>query len=299
MRLLLVTLLLTPVCGMAQTLVLTVSGNPVALNASGCGNNVAGAWTGTNLTAACNAMQIWATASTTCGSAPSTTNSPPDVVVQTVQARDLQNGTTCGTYSFAFNTLPSFTSNACGANVDFTNYLCASVTSRSGTGSCDGTVAQASSLSIRYDNISPPPPLLSVTPLDSKLSVGITATGSSTDISDVQFFNVEFTVNPTDGGTPTWIGVGGNISANSGSLTINNLTNGTVYLVRGYSIDEASNISAPSTPVEGEPVVTYGFYANYVDDGGQDTGGCTAAGGALSGLSVAAVAILALVRRRG
>ena len=300
MRFLLAALVLLPASGFAQTtLTLTVSGNPVAKNASGCADRVAGNWLGSGLTGACNSLQIWVTASTTCTDAPSATASPPDVVVQTVQSGALVAGTTTGTFSFAFNTMPSFTSNACGTDVDFTNYLCASVTSTGATGSCDGNLTKASSVSIRYDNHPPPPPAVSVIPLDSKLSVGLAATGTGTDLTDVQFFNVQFAVAPSGGGTPDWIGAGGDISSSNASVTINNLVNGTTYLVRGFSKDEAGNLSDPSDPVSAEPVQTFGFWSNYIDDGGQDSGGCTAAGGASSGVALAALAVLALLWRRG
>jgi hypothetical protein len=299
MRFLLAALFLVPASGFAQTLTLTVSGAPIAKNASGCADNVAGNWLGSGLTAACTSLQIWVTASTTCADAPSPTASPPDVVVQTVQSGDLANGTTTGTFSFAFNTMPGFVSSACGTDVDFTNYLCASVTSRGGTGSCDGTLTKASAVALRYDNLPPPPPAVSVTPLDSKLSVGLAATGTGTDVTDVQFFNVQFAVAPTTGGTPNWLNAGGDISASNPSVTINNLVNGTTYLVRGFSKDEAGNISDPSDPVSAEPVQTFGFWSNYIDDGGQDAGGCTAAGGASSAAALAALAALAFLRRRG
>jgi uncharacterized protein (TIGR03382 family) len=299
MRPLLAALLLLPAVGFAQSLSLTVSGNPLALNASGCSFSVAGSWTGSGLTGACNTLQIWLTASSACGAVPSTTASPPDVVVATAQSGDLAGGLTTAPFTFLFSLLPSFTLNACGANVDFTNYLCASVTSRSSTGTCDGTVTQASSVSIRYDNVAPLPPAVTVTPLDSKLTVRLAASGSGTDVTDIVYFNVEFAIDPGDAGTPSWLSVGGNISANNAAITISNLVNGTTYLVRGYSKDEAGNLSAPSDPVAAQPVVTNGFFGNYMADGGQEKGGCAATGGAPSALGLVSLLLVTLARRRG
>jgi uncharacterized protein (TIGR03382 family) len=298
MRALLALLLLLPAWGYAQSLTLTVSGSPLALNASGCSNGVAGSWTGSGLTAACNTLQVWLTASSACGALPSTTASPPDVVVATAQAGDLNGGLSTAPFSFNFNLLPSFTTNACGASVDFTNYLCASVTSRSSTGTCDGTVTQAASVSIRYDNVPPPAPVVTVTPLDSKLTVRLTPSGSGTDVTDVQYFNVEFAVDPGDAGAPVWLSVGGNVSVNNPAVTISNLVNGTTYLVRGYSKDEASNLSPPSDPVAAQPVLTNGFFSNYIADGGQDKGGCAATGGAPSVFGLVALLLVTLARRR-
>jgi uncharacterized protein (TIGR03382 family) len=292
-------LLLLPSAGFAQSLVLTINGNPVARNADGCSTSVAGNWVGASLTAACTPLQVWISATNNCGAAPSTTNTPPDFVVDTTQTGELVNGTTTKSFTFSFNAMPSFATNACGANVDFTNYVCAGVTMKDGTGACSGTGVTAASIGVRYDNLRPPPPSVTITPLDSKLSVRLAATGSGTDVTDVQYFNTEYAVDPGDAGTPAWVEKGGNISANNPTVEISPLINGVVYLVRGYSVDEAGNKSVASDPVTGKPVVTYGFFDNYVADGGQETGGCGAVGGGPSALALGTLLLLALVRRRG
>jgi len=93
--------------------------------------------------------------------------------------------------------------------------------------------------------------------------------------------------------------VPGNISPANPKVTINNLVNGINYIIEGFTVDGAGNISAASNPVVGTPVVTYGFYANYLDDGGQPGGCGDAAGGAPSALAFATVLLLAVARRRG
>jgi hypothetical protein len=306
MRPLLATLLLLPGLAFAQTLTLTVNGagtsGVLAYNASGCGFAVAGTWTGASLTAACTPLTIWTTAFT-CGTtgAPSTTNSPPDYTVTTVPASSLTSGsTTNGAFSFAFNTLPSFSvsGQACGTVVDFTNYLCAGVTLAAAGATCNGSIASATPVNIRYDNVPPIPPIVTITPLDSQLSVSLAPGDASDTISS---YLVGYTIEPADGGTPgSYTGVGGTIPANNARTTISNLVNGTNYLVVGYSVDEASNVSVSSTPVVGTPVVTLGFYANYINDGGYPSGGCgDAAGGGPSTLAFATLALLVLARRRG
>jgi len=320
MRPLLTALLLVPALGFGQTLTLTVNGaskpnggagttstSTFARNATACGTSVFGSWVGTGLTAACTTLQVWLTTST-CGNTPSTTNSPPDVVVYVAQVGDLAAGKTNDTFSFGFNQLPGFatatdggTSVNCGDVFDFTNLLCAGVQLRDATNACTGTVAQASPITMRYDNVPPDPPLLTVTPLDSRLSVRLTAAGTGSTASDIQSFQLQYAAEPVDGGTPSYSAVGGTISVNNPTVTIPNLVNGENYLIQGFSVDEASNVSGPSTPpAVGQPVLTYGFYANYLNSGGQPAGGCgDAAGGAPSALAVLSVLLLAVARRRG
>ena len=307
MRPLLAALLLFPVAGFAQSgIVLTLNGagtsGVVARNATGCGTLLAGTWTGTGLTGACSPLQVWLTASTSaCGAAPSTTNTPADVIVYTTPAGTLTTGgLTTATFSINFNALPSFniSGNSCGAVADFTNQLCAGVTLTDTTGNCTGTaVTSTPLLSVRYDNVPPEPPLLTTVPLDSQLSVRLAPSDPSDSIS---YFRVQYALEPSDGGTPNYVAAGGNVAANNPVVTISGLVNGTNYLVQGFSIDEATNPSAASAPVVASPVATFGFYSNYINDGGKPAGGCgDAAGGGPSALALATVLLLGLVRRRG
>jgi hypothetical protein len=300
MRPLLAALLLFPAVGFGQSIALTVNGagtsSSLARNSSGCGTIVAGTWSGTTLTGACTSLQIWLSTNT-CGTTPSTTNVPPDFVVATVASGDLTTGgVTSGTFSFNFNSLPSFATSACGSVVDFTNNLCAAVTLNDTTGACSGTNVQAPSFTIRYDNVPPLPPTVTVTPLDTQLSVRL----ASSDTTDtIQSFQLQVAVEPPDGGTPSFGFVGGTIPVNNPSYTISGLVNGTNYLVQGYSVDEATNVSPASAQVVGTPVLTLGFYANYINDGGQPGGCGDAAGGEPSALALATVLLFGLVRRRG
>ena len=300
MRPLLAALLLLPAVGFAQTgIVLTVSGagtsGTLAYNAGGCGNLVAGGWVGTGLTGACTSLNIWTTAST-CGTAPSTTNVPADVIVATVSSGSLTSGTASGTFSFSFNTLPSFTTNACGAVVDFTNSLCAAVTLNDTTNSCTGSIITSTPvLTLRYDNVPPVAPTVTIVPLDGQLSVRLAPTDTTDSIS---FFQVQYAPEPADGGTVTYMGAGGNIPINNPNVTISGLTNGTNYLVRALSIDEATNQSPYSQPMVEAPVVTLGFYANYLNDGGQPGGCGDVAGGGPSALAFVGVLFLVFARRR-
>ena len=139
--------------------------------------------------------------------------------------------------------------------MDFTNNLCASVQLNDTTNACSGTVVTGtpSPLTIRYDNVPPAPPTVTITPLDSQLSVRLAPSDPSDTIS---YFRAQYAVEPADGGTPNYIASGGNVAANNPVVTISGLVNGTNYLVQGFSIDEATNQSAASAAVTGTPVVT-------------------------------------------
>jgi hypothetical protein len=307
MRPLLVAALLLPAAGLAQSgIVLTLNGagtsGVLARNSSGCSTVVAGSWTGTGLTGACTPLQVWLTSSTSaCGAAPSTTNSPADVIVYTTPAGTLTSGAlTSATFNFNFTALPSFSisGNSCGSVVDFSNQLCAGLTLNDTTGQCNGTAVTSTPLqSIRYDNVPPAPPALAITPLDGQLSVRL----SPSDPNDtILSYSVQYALAPPDGGTPNYVSGGSNIPANNPTVTISGLANGTTYLVLGYSVDEATNLSAASAPVAASPVLTLGFYANYINDGGKPAGGCgDASGGGPSALALVTVLLLGLVRRRG
>ncbi len=313
MRPLLATLLLLPALGSAQTLAIAVNGavttgtntTPVlALNT--CNTTVGAAWTGSSLTTACTSLQFWVTAFS-CGTTPSTTNIPADVVVYTAQVGDLANGLTKAAFTFSFSVLPSFSntlpdggsggSSLCGTAVDFTNTLCGAVTTKAADLSCTGSVAQAPTVGLRYDNIPPDPPSVTVTPLDSQLSVKLGAS-ATTPATDVLYFKAQLSLD-IDGGTPVYAPIGGNISATNPIVTVSGLTNGQDYLIQGFTVDEATNVSLPSTPVVGTPVLTLGFYANYLKDGGQPGGCGDTGGGGPSLLAFAGLLLLALVRRRG
>ncbi len=316
MRPFLAALLLLPALASAQTIALTVNGatnsvsgsggtvtSTLALNGSACANQVGVAWAGTGLTGACTPLYIWLT-TTSCGTAPNTTNVPPDVTVQTVQAGDLTAGTSSGTFTFPFNSLPGFVSLpdgggfTCGSVNDFTNYLCAGVTIAAVGGMCNGSSPTAQPVNMRYDNIPPIAPIVSVTPLDTKLGLNL-APGDPSDT--LLYFTAQYALAFPDGDAGTYFNSGcGQISTTNSKCTISNLVDGTNYYVVGVSVDEASNMSPPSAPTPGTPVLTYGFYANYLNDGGQPGGCGSAAGGAPSALAfTTALLVFGVARRRG
>ncbi len=301
--------MLVPALGAAQTLAVTINGaivtgtnvTPVlAYNAAnGCSATVGASWTGSALTTACTSLQIWVTA-TSCGTIPSTTNVPADVVVYTAQVGDLANGLATANFTFSFGVLPTFSSagSTCGAAIDFTNTVCAAVTTKASDLSCTGAVAQAPTVGLRYDNVPPDPPAITLVPLDSQLSVRLSPS-ATTPIADVLYYLVQYALEPADGGTPSYTPVGGNISVSNPAVTITGLVNDETYSIQGFTVDEASNQSTTPTTVTGSPVMTTGFYANYLNDGGQPGGCGETGGGGPSALAFVALLVLALVRRRG
>jgi hypothetical protein len=319
MRPLLAALLLLPAVGTAQTLSVTINSaitygtnvNPVlAFNASGCSSNITGSWTGTGLTTACTSLQLWIT-NTTCAATPNTTVAPVDYIFYTQAAGNLVGGLTTDTFSFTASVLPGFAAGAldggntsCGSVNDFTNYVCGAVTLNTATSGCTGTVVQPTTINgLRYDNVPPDPPTINIVPLDSQLSVRLSP-DALTPVVDVQYYLVQYALQSTDGGTYdggtlNYTPVGGNIAASNAAVSISNLVNGDVYSIQGFTVDEASNVSTTPTTVTGSPVMTTGFYANYLNDGGQ-VGGCgDSAGGAPSALALGALLALVLARRRG
>lgn len=309
MRPLLAALLLLPAVGLAQaTLTITVSGagtsaNPVlAYNANNCTIPVVGTWTVTGLSNPCTSLSIWTTA-VGCGNnvAPDPTATPPDALVIAISSGTLTGGTTKGTFQFLFNTLPGFSTGdggvPCGSASDFSNSLCAAVQLPDSTGACTGTIVMGTPVvTLRYDNIPPIPPAITVQPLDSQLSVRL-APGDSTDT--ISSYQVQYAKDAGAGVPPTYQGTGNNIPANNPSVTISGLTNGTDYFIQALSIDEATNASPYTTPVVATPVLTLGFYGNYLNAGGTQGGCGDAAGGGPSALAFASVLLLFVARRRG
>jgi uncharacterized protein (TIGR03382 family) len=79
-------------------------------------------------------------------------------------------------------------------------------------------------------------------------------------------------------------------------VRIEGLINGATYEVRAKAADLAGNESGYSATQSAVPLPLVGFWDAYRNGGGEDTGGCSAAGG-LS-LWAAVLLVLVLVRRR-
>ena len=207
-----------------------------------------------------------------------------DVTVLTVPVADF-NTTRTGAGECAVNRLPIFGEEACGvlqAEVDAR--LCGRVKALNSIGDCS-TFVKATGLLVTFDSAAPlpagdhqrprrarrQPAGHGHLPGPGRLRTEIAPAGSTEFVS------------------------GSTTITNTRSVTINNLENGKTYSVRVVALDAAGNESEPSDTAEGTPVPTQGFWGNYQDAGGQDTGGCSAVGGISASWALLA---LGLLRRR-
>jgi uncharacterized protein (TIGR03382 family) len=281
----------------AQTITLNFQGTTSKSFAGGfndCGNQVPIVqWTSSGLSGAnaCGSLQVWVTNGSSCASSPGTSGSDggTDLIIGTFS---LSTGTSGNSNSFRFQDLPGLGGIGCAASVDIQNAVCASVQYRASTvGDC--TTLQAANLTVRYDNVPPDPPGLTLLPQDSQIVVQL----SSNNDPDVFFYRVEYAVEPPGDAGPNWNTLS-DISANITSKPITGLTNETTYLVRARSLDEVNNLSAYSDVLSATPEASNGFWAEYKSAGGHEVGGCNASGVAVPSLVGTLAALVALLRRR-
>jgi uncharacterized protein (TIGR03382 family) len=282
----------------AQTITLSfpASATTLAYGLPGCNNSVRVTWTATGFgSSACNSLQLWVANGQACADSPGTsaTDGGTDLILGTFSL----NTQTTGTGDFVVSNMPGVTGKNCNDAIDVKNYVCASVQYRTTVGGNCSTAQATPNLVIRYDNVPPDPPTISADGLDGKISVHFAYNGSGA--SDVLNWLAEYGVEPPGGGDPAVWNRTSQISTSKTSNPIEGLLNGTTYLVRGYAFDEVSNSSAPSASVEATPEHSSGFWEEYKNDGGQEVGGCSAAGAAVpSAIGVMAVLVALLQRRR-
>ncbi|RKI06282.1 hypothetical protein D7Y15_31190 [Corallococcus sp. AB030] len=87
-------------------------------------------------------------------------------------------------------------------------------------------------------------------------------------------------------------------ASGEGNVVVNGLTNGVTYRLQATIIDAAGNVSTGSTQVDATPVKSNGLFDAYVEDGGQERGGCAATGGGIAGGAVLAALGIWLSSRR-
>jgi hypothetical protein len=234
-------------------------------NGGQCNDHLAVNWTGNVSGVACAPFEVFATVKSSCPDKPDTDSG--DFTIGTED--DLSKGS--GTFDFVISNLPIFDGGTCGGEVDKTVNICG--TFSVGQIDCGGVtpaqVVKASPVpTIRFDSIPPPAPVVTeVNTLDGALGVRVNP-GNDTSTVTVQY---------REQGGGNFISVSP-YSAQIGGTTIDGLTNGTTYEVRATVSDQANNDSEPSAVKTGTPARTDGFWAAYVNDGGQETGGCSVAG---------------------
>lgn len=296
MRFLFVGLLLFASTALGQTLSLTVdnitdTAKVIGLNGEDCGDTLQVRWTFTG-GVACEAMQLWVTTSGSCKDEPVT----GDLELQSVAAGSVN---TPGNLfrEIQVDKLPIFTATDGGAGtcstaqVEQTMRVCASTKVVSSfTQQCETIVKVTSPVLVRFDTQPPPKPTITaVTSRDSALGVTVSAEEDSTVV-------VTATLPDADGGTGTVVATD-ETTAVEGLANLEGLENGVTYQVNARATDVAGN-STDSDPSEGTPVKSNGFYEAYVGAGGQEKGGCSAAGGGLAGGAVLAALGFWLSRRK-
>ncbi|MCP3141294.1 MXAN_2561 family MXYO-CTERM-anchored protein [Pyxidicoccus xibeiensis] len=153
------------------------------------------------------------------------------------------------------------------------------------------------SVTVRFDSKAPTiPGAPSVTGLDKALSVTVTPPGDTTTM----VVEVRALGTGADGGVePTGEPVSRKEqSTDNTTFRMENLQNGVEYAVQAIAVDQAGNPSKPSDATLGTPVASFGFYEEYLNDGGAESGGCGAAGGGLAAGALAAFGFWLSSRRK-
>lgn len=297
MRFLPVGLFLFASTALGQTLTLTVNNatDPNAvlrLGRKDCDRKLELDWAYQG-TAACEELKLWVAAKS-CGDAPAT----GDYVLDAVPAGNVG---TPGTRDIEVTQLPAFnnpdggTPLDCAAEdvkVDVEMVVCGFTRTRNlTTASCDASIRPTTPPKVRFDSKPPGKPTISsVTARDSALGVTVDAEADSTVV-------VKAHLPEADGGLGLEVS-SDETSSSEGIAQLTGLQNGVTYRVTAVARDVSGNTGDPSDPSEGTPVKSNGFYEAYVNAGGQETGGCGAAGGGIAGGAVLAALGFWLSRRK-
>jgi uncharacterized protein (TIGR03382 family) len=286
MRSLLIALtLFTASAALAQPIVLSVPNKTsLRVGMNSCDDTQIVTWTYNGATVVCTDLRLWIVAGSSCGDEPSGTFED----LGTVNKNDFPAQRT-STVTFKVQDLPGWTTEvSCGAADREDEYrVCASYKQASTFGTCDTTTVQKDDFELVYDSKPPEAPTIdNVAALDKALSVRVS---TPTDASQLRL-----TVTRADGTGSQTI----TQSVDQPLFRVEDLENNVTYTLTATALDVADNESAASDPAEGTPILTRGFFDRYVEAGGQETGGCGAAAGGLTGGWVLAVLGFWLSSRR-
>ncbi|MEW6430872.1 MAG: MXAN_2561 family MXYO-CTERM-anchored protein [Myxococcota bacterium] len=231
----------------------------------------------------CTPLKLWSTEGE-CGEAPGTNDVRYDDVpaVTVTTARE-------GAFDVAINELPGLKTGSatpCGtADLAKTHKVCGVIEyAQTSCGFTTQPKLTASSLRIIYDTLPPSPPTITgIEALDQSATVSFTVGSDATSV----------TAEVRAQGSATFVS-GGEVVATAGRIQVTGLANGTTYDIQLRARDEAGNVSAGSNVQSVTPIKTIGFWGAYRYKGGTDQGGC----GTAPGLSLPALALLTLLRRR-
>jgi hypothetical protein len=304
MRSLFVGLLLFASTALGQTVTFSgtvIQNNEIAISQALCSTPRAITWTRSNA-ALCDTLYIWISNGDCTG-----TPGADDVLLEEVSRTST---TTTGTENLTASSILTLNGSGCdAADVERSFKLCATtrlVDTGNINGNCRSTAESVASnnVTVRYDAKAPAVPgAPEVTGLDKALSVRVSPPA---DAATLRVQVQALTAGGADGGVDPDGGVGtvgdpilsDEQSTDNPVFRVEGLQNGVVYTVRAQAIDRAGNASAFSEVAQGTPVASRGFFGAYVDAGGEEMGGCGAAGGSLAGGVALAVLGLWLSRRK-
>jgi uncharacterized protein (TIGR03382 family) len=291
MRILLIALTLTASTAFGQTtggvVVLTTPNNETSYRVARepCDLSRTVNWTfNGDVTSVCDDLRFWLVAGTSCGDEPASGTTVYELTDAKVPRSTLQ-ATRTGQISFRVNQLPELTCPASDTEKEYR--LCASVEIASSVITGCNNSFQKDDLQVIYDAKPPAAPgLSSVAGLDKALSIRVDAPNDAN--------RLKVLVERADGTGSRTV----EQSADQTLFRVEGLENNVTYRVTARAVDSADNESEPSEALEGTPIFTRGFFDRYVELGGQETGGCGAAGVGLAGGWVLAVLGLWLSSRR-
>jgi uncharacterized protein (TIGR03382 family) len=296
MRYLLIALTFSASAALAQTTGTIVLSGPnanettIRVPREPCNYSRTVTWTVTTSGTICGDLEFWFVSGTSC---PETRASDTPLFTRVTQSTLATTRT--NTFTFETQNLPAFQgTNAvtCPSPDREDEYrLCASLklgTAVISTDPCSTTSTQkANEFKVFYDAKPPAPPSIdNVAALDKALSVRVSTSDDDTS-------RVKLTIERADGTGSRTV----NQSVDQPLFRVENLENGVTYRLSATAVDTADNESAASEVKEGTPIFTRGFYDRYVEAGGQEMGGCGAAGGLMGGWVLAVLGFWLSSRR--
>lgn len=302
MRFLLVGLLLTASTALGQTVTFSgtvISNNQIVVSKGDCATNRTVTWTRAGTF--CDSVFLWVSGTDeSCSGEPGS----DDLELATLSATDT---TTTGTETFSASQVLARASATCESQTTERRFRLCATTKRANTTTtgCESTASSVGTPAVTFI-LDPVPPQVPSAPtavgLDEALSVRVTPPSDATTMR----VQVQALSAGTDAGTDADGGAGtvGDPILSEEQATDNpvfrveNLQNGVTYEVRALAFDRAGNRSGLSDAVQGTPIASSGFFGAYVNAGGDETGGCGAAGGSIAGGAALAILGMWLSRRK-
>ncbi|MET0401658.1 MAG: MXAN_2561 family MXYO-CTERM-anchored protein [Cystobacter sp.] len=262
----------------------TARNDALRFGRSSCDAAVTVTWTRT--VNACAALSLWLTRAGACATTINTSGG--DVAINEVSQTTFLASQT-GTFTFTPSSLPFDTTGGaagCGAlEAEVPFFLCGSTRQADYLGTCN-TAVNATGGKVTYDGKPPTAPTFSsVVGLDGAASISLTAPSDAITGEVVVFLGSE------EVRRVAW-------RSGQGAVLVEGLDNGVTYQVEATVSDEAGNVSPPSARVDVIPTATFGYMSKYIEAGGQETGGCGAAGGGFTGGAMLAALGFWLFSRR-